>query len=286
MKKQNDTPNLDWKSLLVLACCASLAFPSCAVPPDPKQVEFLENQLIVYDDYYDGYIGILSANLNDRYHYIVRDELGCKVKSLDEAQRYYLKYYRGWENRASGSRGRSALGSVLAATQIIIFPVYIVKMLSSISRRGDYKDGLDYLEEGRNREAIEAFKRALKIETKKSEKEARRILREKRRKETLKKARRITEEEAQEASESVNPEATWLRNGTDIHFRLGQAYDRSGDTSSALEHYHIFLDYSTGVNRFPYCGNPRPSGRLPELFLIAGNRIKELEMQGPEFPLP
>lgn len=286
MKKLNDTPSLDWKILLLLACCVSLAFPSCAAPPDPRQEDFLENQLIVYDDYYDGYIGILSANLDNRYLYVIRDELGAKVKSLDEAQRYYLKYYRGWENSPPGARSHGALGSLKTATQIIIFPISLVKSLSSMGIRGDYKDGVRYLEEGRNREAVESFNRALKVETKKSEKEAKRILKEKRRKEAQKQAKRITAEEAEKAPVSVDPDAIWLRNGTDIHFRIGQAYDRAGDMSSALEHYHIFLDHSTGVNRFPFCGNPRASGRLPELFLMARNRIKELEMQGPESPLP
>lgn len=275
-------PSLDWKSLLVLACCTSLVFPSCAGSPDPKQPDFQVSQLVVYDDYYDSYFGMMNSSLDKRYRYVIRDEFGAKAKTLDEAQRYYLKYY-------TGLTSRGAVNMTLAAANVIIFPIYIAKAFSSSGKKGNYKKGLRYLEEGRNREAIEAFNKALKVETKKSEKETRRIQKEKSIKEAQKKARRITEEQAREAPESVNPDAIWLRNGTDIHFRLGQAYDRAGDASSALEHYRIFLDYSTGVNRFKYCSNPRRSGRLPELFLIAKNRIKALEpleKQGSEFPIP
>ncbi len=282
MQKLYDMPSLDWKSLLVLACCISLVFPSCAGSPGPKKPDYQLSQLVVYDDYYDGYIGTMNSSLDKRYRYIIRDEFGSKAKTLDEAQRYHLKYY-------TGSKSRGVINLTLAAANVIIFPIYIAKAFSSSGKKGNYKKGLRYLEEGRNGEAIEAFNKALKVETKKSKREARRIQKEKRIREAQKKARRITEEQAREAPPSVNPDAIWLRNGTDIHFRLGQAHDRAGDASSALEHYSIFLDYSTGVNRFKYTSNPRPSGSLPELFAIAKNRIKALEpleKQDSEFPIP
>ena len=62
-----------WKSLPAFICCALLLISSCStVEPELHRSEFWQNLLLTYDDYYQGYIGIVGANHPDRYLYIIR----------------------------------------------------------------------------------------------------------------------------------------------------------------------------------------------------------------------
>ena len=164
----------------------------------------------------------------------------------------------------------------LAITNVIIFPMPLTRMAFNMNKRRYYTNGVRFLEGNRNKSAVESFERALGTYKKKKKKE-----------ETQAKVEdmwgtedipdKVVKKESLLRPEPTKKRGVWLRDGTDIHFRLGLAYERLGEKTKAIDHYRIFLDYSTGVNRFPYCSDPPASQRLPDLLYTAKKRIVELE---------
>ena len=266
---------LNWTSPLILLFCASVVFSSCSpVEPDLRSTEFWQNRLITYDKYYDGYIGIVGATHPDRHRYIIRDETGRKVQTADEAQRCYIKYYKAQERYLNEGWQKALHGMGVFLTNVVIFPMSITQMIWSMNKRRYYKDGIHYLAGNRNKAAVEAFERALGI----YEKEGSRVEDDE---EDMWGTGEIPDIRKKNENilqpDPAKRESNWLRNETDIHFRLGLAYERLGEKTKAIDHYRAFLEFSTGVNRFPYCRNPEAPQRLPDLFHTAKKRIQELE---------
>ncbi len=266
---------LNWTSPLILLFCASVVFSSCSpVEPDLRSTEFWQNRLITYDKYYEGYIGIVGAAHPDRYRYIIRDETGRKVQTADEAQRCYIKYYKAQERYLNESWQKALHGMGVFVTNVVLFPMSITQMIWSMNKRRYYKDGIEYLAGLQNKAAVESFERALEIYEEEGVRE------EAEEKDMWGTGELVEIRKNREKLGTSNPakeERNWLRNGTDIHFKLGLAYERLGEKTKAIDHYRAFLEHSTGVNRFPYCRNPKDPQRLPDLFHTAKKRIQELE---------